>query len=178
MKILGQPHDEVLLTTDRKDKLYKTIDDRIILRDGLLFRKNNGETGSVNYCLKLIPKKLLDKVLRILHGENGKQPGVTKTIFAYGQNYYYSTMAQLFTEWVKPCEQCFTESRIDRILTRPLKQNPNEHITVPEDAMQIDLVPQLPPSRGYENIVTATDVFSRYSFAYPTSKEEAKIIKF
>ena len=48
-------------------------------------------------------------------------------------------------------------------------QNPNEYITAPEDAMQIDLVPGLAPSGGYENIVTAIDVFSRYLFAYPTS---------
>ena len=60
------------------------------------------------------------------------------------------------------CEQCVRESRIDRSLTRPPLQNPNEHFTAPEDAMQIDLVPELPPSGGYENIVTAMDVFSRF----------------
>ena len=42
--------------------------------------------------------------------------------------------------------------------------------------MQIDLVPGLPPSVGYENIVTAIDVFSRYLFAYPTSNQEAKAV--
>ena len=31
----------------------------------------------------------------------------------------------------------------------------------PEDAMQIDLLPNLPPSGGYENVLTAIDVFSR-----------------
>ena len=75
-----------------------------------------------------------------------------------------------------PCEQCIKESRIDRSLTRLPLQNPNEHITAPEDAMQIDLVPELPPSGGYENIVTAMDVFSRFLFAYPTSNQEAKTI--
>ena len=74
------------------------------------------------------------------------------------------------------CKQCIRESRIDRSLTRPPLQNPNEHITAPEDAMQIDLVPELPPSGGYENIVTAMDVFSRYLFAYPTSNQDAKTI--
>ena len=34
--------------------------------------------------------------------------------------------------------------------------------------MQIDLVPGLPPSGGYENIATAMDVFSCYLGAYPT----------
>ena len=70
-------------------------------------------------------------------------------------------MAQLIREWVKSCEQCIKESRNDRSLTRPPLQNHNEHITVPGDAMQFDLVPELPPSGGYENIVTAKDVFSR-----------------
>ena len=52
-------------------------------------------------------------------------------------------------------------------------QNPNDYIAAPENAMQIDLVPGLPPSGGYENIVTATDVFSRYLFAYLTSNQDA-----
>ena len=59
------------------------------------------------------------------------------------------------------CQQCIRESRIDHSLTRFPLQNPNKHITAPEDAMQIDLMPELPPSGGYENIVTALDAFSR-----------------
>ena len=39
-----------------------------------------------------------------------------------------------------------------------------------------NLVPGLPPSGGFENIVIAMDVFSRYSFAYPTSNQDAKTI--
>ena len=74
------------------------------------------------------------------------------------------------------CEQCVRESRIDRSFTRLSLQNPNEIITAPEDTMQIDLLPELPPSGGYENTVTAMDVFSRYLFAYPTSNQDAKTI--
>ena len=43
----------------------------------------------------------------------------------------------------------------------------------PEDAMQIDLLSNLPPSGGYENIITAMDVFSRYLFAYPVTDASA-----
>ena len=49
LKILGYPHDDVLLTTDRRFKHYKANDERIILKDGLLFRKYYGETSSVKY---------------------------------------------------------------------------------------------------------------------------------
>ena len=85
-------------------------------------------------------------------------------------------MAQLFREWVLSCEQCIRDSRNDRSFTRLPLQNLNEHITAPEDGMEIELVPELPPSGGYENIVTAMDVFSRYLFAYPTSNQDAKTI--
>ena len=83
LKILGQPHDDVLLTTDRRFKHYKSNEGRIILKDGLLFRKSCGETGSLKYYQILIPKKLVNEVLRSLHGEFGKHPGITKSIILY-----------------------------------------------------------------------------------------------
>ena len=176
LKILGQPFDEVLLMTDSRYKNYKANEDRIILKDGLLYRKYFGETGSVKYYQILIPKQLVKEILRSLHGEFGKHPGIFKTIIACREKYYFPKMAQLIREWVMSCEQCIRESRIHPNLTRPPLQNPNEHITAPEDAIQIDLVPELPPSGGYQNIVTAMDVFSRYLFAYPTANQDAYTI--
>ena len=70
-----------------------------------------------------------------------------------------------------PCEQCLRESRIDPRFTR---QNPNDYITAPENAMQFDLVQGLPPSGGYGNIVKAS--LSRFFFAYPTSNQDGKTI--
>ena len=39
--------------------------------------------------------------------------------------------------------------------------------------MQFDLLPELPSSGGYENIITAIDVFSKNAFAYPISNPMA-----
>ena len=166
----------MLLSTDRQFKHYKANDDGIILKDGLLFTEYYGETSSVKYYQILIPEQLVNEVLWNLHREFGNHPGITKTIIAYREKYYYPKMAQEIREWVMSCEQCLRESRINPRLTHPPLLNPNEYITAPEDAMQIDLVPGLPPSGGYENIVTATDVFSRYLFAYPTSNQDAKAV--
>ena len=74
------------------------------------------------------------------------------------------------------CEQCIRALRISPRLTRSHLQNPNEYLTGPVDAMQIDLVPRLPSSGGYENNVTAMNVFFRYLFAYPTSNQDATAI--
>ena len=43
----------------------------------------------------------------------------------------------------------------------------------PDDLTQIDLLPELPPSGVYENIITASDVFSKLAFAYPVSNPMA-----
>ena len=99
-------------------------EDRVILRDGLLLRIYFGETGSVKYYQIPNPKQTPNKVLRNLHGEFGKHPGIAKTITAYITKHYFPKMAQLINEWVMSYEQCIRESRIDRSLTRPHPAKP------------------------------------------------------
>ena len=108
-KILGQPHDEVLMMADSRYKNYKANEDRIFLKDGLLLRTYFGETGSVKYYQILTSKQLVNEVLRCLHGEFGKHPGIAKTTIAYREKFYFPKMAQLFREWVMLCEQCIRE---------------------------------------------------------------------
>ena len=139
-----------------------------------MFRKNFGETGKVKYYKILFLKQLLNEIHHSLHGEFGNHTGNAKTIIAYNEKSFFPKMAQLIRDWVISCEQCIRESRIDRSLTRLPLQNPNELITAPEDAMQIDLVQELTPSGDYENNVTAMDVFPRYLLAYPASNQDSK----
>ena len=84
-------------------------------------------------------------------------------------------MAQMITDWVMSCGHCIKDSRINHKLNRFPLQNPIVYITAPEYAMQIALLPELPPSGGSESIVTATDVFSRYLFAYTTPEQLRKL---
>ena len=41
LKILGQPHDEVLMVTESQYKNHKANENRIILKDGLLFTRQS-----------------------------------------------------------------------------------------------------------------------------------------
>ena len=72
LEILGQPQDELLMVTDSRYKNYKANKDRIILKEGILCRKDFGETRNVKEYQTLNPKQLINEVLRILHGEFGK----------------------------------------------------------------------------------------------------------
>ena len=112
LKTLGQPHDEVLMMTDLRYKNYRANEDRIILKDGLLFRKYFGETGSVKYYQILIPKQLINEVLSSLHIEFEKQPGTSETIIAYKEKKYFPKMTQLISEWVMSCEQSLRDHEL------------------------------------------------------------------
>ena len=92
LKILGQPHDEVLKMTGSRYKNYKANEDCLILTDVLLFRKYSGETGSVKYYQIFIPKQIVIEILRRLHGEFGKHPGISKTKIAYRQNIIFQNL--------------------------------------------------------------------------------------
>ena len=54
--------------------------------------------------------------------------------------------------------------------------NNTEHVLGPEDILEIDILPNLPISAGYQNLVAMEDVFSCYLFAYPTQNVTAKTI--
>ena len=89
LKILGQPHDKVLMTTDSRYEYYKADEDRKVPKDGLLFSKYFGETSSVKYYQILNPKQSVKEELSSLHGKFGKQPGSAKTVIAYREKYYF-----------------------------------------------------------------------------------------
>ena len=74
---------------------------------------------------------------------------------------------------VQGCEICIKDKRIANASITPELLKLPEWDLGPEDALQIDLLPNLPPSGGYENIITALDVFSRYFFAYPVTGASA-----
>ena len=71
-------------------------------------------------------------------------------------------MAKHVKKWVDGCEECARDKRVPNATITPELLNLPEWDLGPEDAMQIDLLPNLPPSGGFENVLTAIDVFSRY----------------
>ena len=89
------------------------------------------------------------------------------------QRYYYHSMAKHGKKWVEGCEQCAKDKRVPNATITPELLNLPEWDLGPEDAMHIDLLPNLPPSGGYEKVLTAVDVFSQYQLSYPLADASA-----
>ena len=83
-----------------------------------------------------------------------------------GQNYYFSPFANYRRNWVQKCQTCVQDKRSDnsQLITELI--NVPENDRGPVDVTQINLLPELLPGGGYENSVTAIDVFSQYVFGY------------
>ena len=120
-----------------------------------------------------MPGQLLKVLLQSLHGTAGKHPGISKMMQEIRQKYYFLSIETYVRNWVRDCEICIQDKRINNTRITPEIINIPEWDLGPEDLMQIDVLPESPPSGGYENIITAIDVFSRYAFAYPVSNPTA-----
>ena len=172
-EMLGLPFDEQILLNDARYMHYSRNKKRIIIKDDILYRQYYNDIGEVSHLQLLLPGQLLKVLLQSLHGTAGKHPGISKMMQEICQKYYFPSIAPYVRNWVRDCEICIHDKRINNTRITPELIHIPEWDLGPEDLMQIDLLPELPPSGGYENIITAIDVFSRYAFADPVSNPTA-----
>ena len=155
--------------------------DRIVLKDEIVTRQYYDETGQIKYHQILLPKHLVKELLQANHGTAHRHPGISKMLQEICQKYYYPGIAKYVKQWVEGgCEICAKDKRVPNTVITPELPNLPDWDLGPEDSMQIDLLPKLPTSGGYQTVMTAIDVFSRYLFAYPlieaTAANVAKVI--
>ena len=172
-EMLGLPFDEQILSNDARYMHYSRNKKRIIIKDDILYRQYYNDIGEVSHLQVLLPGQLLKVLLQSLHGTAGKHPGFSKMMQEIRQKYYFPYIATYVRTWVRDCEICIQDKRINNTRITPEIIHIPEWDLGPEDLLQFDLLPELPRSGGYENIITAIDVFSRYAFAYPVSNPTA-----
>ena len=175
-KIEGEPFDESAFTQDNRYQLYLQNIPRIEIRQDILVQKYYNDIGQISHYQILLPKQLLEEFLQALHGYNANHPGITKMRQEARQKYYYPCLAKHIKNWVQNCQMCVENKRINNDLLKTELLKFPEWDVGPEYILQMDILPNLPPSGGFDNIITAIDVFSRYFFAYPTTRITAPTV--
>ena len=179
-KIQNEEYSEEILQQDIRYRHYFNNLDRIVLKDEIVTRQYTDETGQIKYHQILLPKHLLKELLLAIHGTAHRHPGISKMLQEIRQKYCYPGIAKHVKKWVEGCETCARDKRVPNNTITPELLILPEWDLGPEDATQIDLLPNLPTSGGYQTVMTAIDVFSRYLFAYPlieaTATNVAKVI--
>ena len=109
----------------------------------------------------LLPAQQSGTLLNSLHAEAAKHCGISKMMQEIRRKHYFPSNANHVREWVQQCQFCVQDKRFDNSQFTTKVISIPEWYLAPEDVMHIDLLRELPPSGGYENIITAIDVFSR-----------------
>ena len=122
----------------------------------------------VEFHQMVLPLKYQAQVLQLLHDGQGHQ-GIERTITLCQEQFYWNTMFQVATKYVKDCPQCqiakedYTEpNKIPGVI---IAHNPM-------DLMCIDFT-EVDPSKDHkENILVLTDTFNKFSqvFIIPNQK--------
>ena len=176
-KLICEKYDKHHIQTDPTAKCLLVHENTLIVKDGISMRKYYGKCGQVTHHQILIPDHLITEILRSILGQMGKYTGITKTIQECRSNYYYPRLAKRIKQCELQCEDCIKYKKKNKnCQIRPKMINNTEHVLESEDSVEIDILPNLPNSARYQNIVTMIDVFSCYLFAYPTPNVTAKTI--
>ena len=147
-KIQKEEYSEEILQQDIRYKYYLNNIDRIVLKDEIVTRQYYDETGQIKYHQILLAKHLVQELLQAIHGTAHRLPGISKMLHEIRQKYYYPGIAKHVKKWVDGCEICARDKRVPNAVITPELLNLPEWDLGPEDAMQIDLLPNLPTSGG------------------------------
>ena len=112
-EMLGLPFDEQILFNDARYMHYSRNKKSIIIKDDILYRQNYNDLGEVSHLQVLLPEQLLKVLLQSLHGTAGKHPSISKMMQEFRQKYYFPSIATYFRNWVRDCEICIQNKRIN-----------------------------------------------------------------
>ena len=118
-EILGLPFDEQVLLIDARYMHYSRNKKRIIIKDDILYRQYYNDIGQISHLQVLLPGQLLNVLLQSLHGKASKHPGISKKMQEIRQKYYFPSFATYVRNWVRDCEICIQDKRMNNTRITP-----------------------------------------------------------
>ncbi|KAL6467298.1 hypothetical protein MHYP_G00251020 [Metynnis hypsauchen] len=138
-------------------------------RDGLLYRvvvdSRHGECKQL-----LLPLRLKTAVLESVHDNMGHQ-GIERTLGLLRPRCFWVGMYQDAEQWVKRCQRCILTK-----MPQPRIQPPAKSFLAsrPLEVVAVDFTVLEPASDGRENVLVVTDVFTKFTQAFPTRDQKAE----
>ena len=142
---------------------------RIREKDHVLYREVQMPPGRRTVHQLLLPKALQHEVLTSLHDNHAHQ-GSERTTALVRERCYWPNMRLDIDYWCKECERCVIAKAV-----RPSVRTFMGHLTAskPLEILALDFTTLEKSSDGRENVLVVTDVFSKFSQAYPTADQKA-----
>jgi len=145
--------------------------DRLVQKDGLLYRKISHPSTRESVCQLILPAELRRGVFESVHS-TGHQ-GRDRTARLLQERCYWPGMFADVSRWVRTCERC-NVAKMPHVQTRV----PMGHLlaTRPLEVVAIDFTLLEKATDGRENVLVMTDVFTKYTLAVPTKDQTAATV--
>lgn len=145
---------------------------RVRQKDGVLYREVFLPPGKVRVLQVLLPAVLKKEVLEGLHDHHGHQ-GIERTTTLVRERCFWPNLRHDVEQWCIKCERCVVSKAL-----RPKVRTTMGHLMAsrPLEILAIDFTLLERASNGCENVLVVTDVFSKFTQAYPTRDQKASTV--
>ena len=145
--------------------------DRVVVKDGVLYVRSHDPVEGDFHQL-LLPTELQPTILDALHNQAGHQ-GRDRTIALLRKRCYWPRMEGDVDSWCKKCERC----TVSKAPTPGVRPSMGSIIAErPLDILAIDFTLMEKATDGRENILVMTDVFSKFTQAFPCRDQKATTV--
>lgn len=154
-------------------KLEFEDDDKFVLIEGLVYRKEN------NRSRFFVPEDMVINVIRAYHDEMA-YCGDEKTIQGIRANYWFSSMRKKVNDHINNCLTCISANT-----STHTKEGDIQIVEETKESLNTLYIDHFGPLQetedGYKHILVVVDAFTRFTWLYPTkitsSKEAIKNLK-
>ena len=145
---------------------------QIQVKDDLLYRKVvSFNQGAIKTCLwqLVLPQQLIEKALVGCHDQVGHL-GRDRTLCLLRERFYWPSLYKDTIEHLDSCRKCkLRKSTVPRAKLVPIQTSR------PMELVHLDYLCLEPCKGQVENVLVVTDHFTRYSQAFPTKSQTAKV---
>ena len=144
-----------------------------VLMNDLLYKTILSKEGAKHFLC--IPTLILPNLVYTLHSKlNHSSCNQTSKHF---RRYFYHPFAQTcITKLCRSCITCRVSTCIKPLTYKNLEGKRTQQAEFPRQIVALDLIPSLPASNDYSNILLACDEFSSYVALYPLKSKSADCI--
>ena len=167
-KQIEKKYPKELDGASRSVKTLWTLRKSLCLRSGLLqLQLSNGK------CVLVVPQSKRQWIVKTTHHTLG-HVGITKTLSALRNRYYWPDMDQEVRLWINSCRPC-ARRKTGNVSRQPERMCSKTGF--PFEKLAIDITGPLPTTRsGYRYILGVIDYFSKYPMLIPLRRVDAQTV--
>ena len=123
------------------------------------------------YNLVVLPRDKISYVLKLIHDRSGHQ-GIDRVAKLFQHRFYYSGYYKYIGDYIQSCPKCET------VKGTTAHNSAMGRVTAlrPFEVLSMDFLRLEQSDQGYQKVLVVMDVFTKFTFAFPTKNELAKTV--